>query len=65
MTDVTDYEGVFESADGVAFEALYQAETDLFILSAVDEPTDLRTAEPAAFVETVETGRVTPLGAER
>jgi len=61
MTDVTDYEGEYESADGVAFEARYQVETDLFVLSALADPTDLRTVPGPAFVAAVETERVAAL----
>lgn len=61
MTDLTDYEGEYKSSDGVAFEARYQIETGLFLLSALDEPTDLRAVSGPAFVETVEDGSVTPL----
>jgi hypothetical protein len=61
MRNVTDYEGEYEAADGVAFEARYQAETGVFILSRLDNPTDLRAVDGAAFVETVVDGTVTPL----
>jgi hypothetical protein len=61
MTDVADYEGGYESADGIAFEARYQRETGLFILSPLDNPTDLRAVDGAVFVETVADGAVTRL----
>jgi hypothetical protein len=61
MTDVTEYEGEYESADGVAFEARYQAETGLFVLSQRDNPTDLRTVDGTVFVELVHDGVITPL----
>jgi len=61
MTDVTDYEGEYESADGVAFEARYQAETGLFLLSRLDSPTDLRAVDGTVFLELVSDGVVTPL----
>jgi len=61
MTDVSDYEGEYRSADGVAFEARYQTETGLFLLSECDNPTDLRAVDGTVFIELVADGVVTPL----
>jgi hypothetical protein len=61
MTDVAAYEGEYESAGGIAFEARYQLETGLFLLSRLDDPTDLRAVDGAAFVETVADGDLTRL----
>ncbi|SIR99823.1 hypothetical protein SAMN05421858_5068 [Haladaptatus litoreus] len=60
-TTIRNYEGNYESADGVEFEARYSEELELFFLSRNDNPGDMKTIDSAAFVETVETGRVTAL----
>jgi len=63
MTDVWDYEGEYKTADGVAIEARYQHETDLFVLSRVERPEDLRAVAGPEFINVVADGTITPMGA--
>ena len=65
MMDAFDFEGEYRTADGVAVEARYQQETDLFILSRLSRPTDLRAIAGPAFVEAVEREKIVPLEADR
>jgi len=62
---MTDFEGAFEASDGVQFEARHQPETGMYILSRLDDPTDLRVVDEEMFIETVLDGTVTALEADR